>query len=51
MEYFEGNPGRDIPQAEVVDWATETWKERTDRVFRAPRPRAGSKTPRTRLFW
>ncbi|MDR2153129.1 MAG: HNH endonuclease [Helicobacteraceae bacterium] len=36
LEYFMNNQNRDIPHAEVVDWATATWKERTGGVFRDP---------------
>lgn len=36
LEYFKSHPGRAIPHAEVVDWATEEWKKRTGNVFRDP---------------
>ncbi len=36
LEYYEENPDRDIPHAEIVDWATEKWFERNGTVFRDP---------------
>lgn len=36
MEYFQGNPNRDIPHPEIVDWATAEFKKRTRKVFRDP---------------
>lgn len=36
-EYFLEHPNRDIPHAEIVDWATEEHKKRNDgKVFRDP---------------
>ena len=35
-EYFINNPLRDIAHPEVVDWATEQWKIRTNTIFRDP---------------
>jgi hypothetical protein len=34
LEYFKNNPNRDIAHPEVVDWATQEWKNRTGKVFR-----------------
>lgn len=36
MEYYENNPGRDIPHAEVVDWVVAEYKKRTGKAFRDP---------------
>jgi hypothetical protein len=36
IEFFTNNPNRDIPHAEVVDWATKKWQEKTGKVFRDP---------------
>ncbi|MDR2034782.1 MAG: HNH endonuclease [Helicobacteraceae bacterium] len=36
LEFFMTHPNRDIPHAEVVDWATNKWKEITGEVFRDP---------------
>ena len=36
LEYFKANPNRDITHPEVVDWATQKWKELTGAVFRDP---------------
>ena len=36
LEYFKANPNRDITHPEVVDWATQRWKELTGAVFRDP---------------
>lgn len=36
FSYFTSNPNRDIPHAEVVDWATRKWLEMTGKVFRDP---------------
>ena len=35
-EFFIDNPNRDIKHPEVVDWVTENWKKRTNKVFRDP---------------
>ena len=35
-EYFLNNPNRNIEHPEVVDWATNEWKNRTGEVFRDP---------------
>ena len=34
--YFVDNACREIEHAEVVDWATQTWQQRTGNVFRDP---------------
>ncbi len=36
MEYFKKHPRRNIKHPEIVDWAVETYKKRTGRVFRDP---------------
>jgi hypothetical protein len=36
MEYFKKHPKRDIKHPEIVDWVTEEYKKRTDKVFRDP---------------
>ena len=36
LEYYVDNPDRAIPHAEVVDWATTEWTNRTGQVFRDP---------------
>ena len=36
LEYFKAHPKKDIPHAEVVDWAVEEYKRRTGEVFRDP---------------
>ncbi len=36
LEYFMAHPKRDIPHAEVVDWAVAEYKKRTGEVFRDP---------------
>jgi len=36
MEYYENNPGRNIPHAEVVDWVVAEYKKRTGKMFRDP---------------
>ena len=36
LEYYVDNPDRAIPHAEVVDWATTEWNNRTGMVFRDP---------------
>lgn len=36
MEFFEKNPNRDIPHPEIVDWATQEYRQRTGKVFRDP---------------
>lgn len=36
MEFFKNNPNRPIKHAEVVDWVTEEYKNRTGKVFRDP---------------
>src|SRR5688572_17246617 len=36
LEYFKAYPGRDIPHAEIVDWATAEYKQRTGNVLRDP---------------
>ena len=36
MEYFEANVGRDIPHAEIVNWAYEEHKRRTNKPFADP---------------
>ena len=36
MEYFQANPNRNIPHAEIVDWATSEWSIRTGSTFRDP---------------
>lgn len=36
MEYFQHNPGKDIPHPEVVDWAISELLKRTGKVFRDP---------------
>jgi hypothetical protein len=34
LEYFRSHPNADIPHPEVVDWASQVWKEKTGKVFR-----------------
>lgn len=34
--YFKKHPCKDIPHAEVVDWATAEWETRTGKKFRDP---------------
>lgn len=34
--YYRRHPGRAIPHAEVVDWATAEWESLTGKVFRDP---------------
>ncbi len=36
MEYYQAHPNRDIPHAEIVDWAVEEYRKRTGEVFRDP---------------
>ncbi|MDE1825380.1 MAG: HNH endonuclease [Candidatus Micrarchaeota archaeon] len=36
MEYFKKHPRRNIKHPEVVDWAVNTYKKRTKKVFRDP---------------
>jgi len=36
MEYFKGNPRRDIRHPEIVDWVVAEYKKRTGKVFRDP---------------
>ena len=36
FSYFKNRPLRDIPHAEVVDWATAEWEKRTGEKFRDP---------------
>ena len=35
-EYYMKNPRRDIQHKEIVDWATQEYRERTGKVFRDP---------------
>ncbi|MDR0977951.1 MAG: HNH endonuclease [Endomicrobium sp.] len=35
-EFFIKNPNRDVEDAEIVDWLTNEYKERTGKVFRDP---------------
>lgn len=36
LEYFKSNPNRDIKHPEIVDWATNEYKEKTGKIFRDP---------------
>jgi hypothetical protein len=36
MEYFKANPLRDIPTAEIVDWAVQECERQTGKKFRDP---------------
>ncbi len=36
MEFFQNNPNRDIHHPEIVDWAVEEYKKRTEKIFRDP---------------
>lgn len=36
IEFFTKNPKRNIEHPEIVDWATEEWKNRTGEIFRDP---------------
>ena len=36
LEYYAAHPDREIPHAEVVDWAVDEWNLRTGKVFRDP---------------
>jgi hypothetical protein len=36
LDFFIKNPNRDVPHAEVVDWAMAKWKKMTKEVFRDP---------------
>lgn len=36
LSYFMKNPERNIPHKEIVDWATQEYKKRFDRVLRDP---------------
>ena len=36
LEYFMAHPKKDIPHAEVVDWAVAEYKRRTGEIFRDP---------------
>lgn len=36
LEYYKENDDRDVPHAEVVDWATNAWLDRTGKVLRDP---------------
>jgi len=36
FRYYKANPGRDIPHPEIVDWATEAYKNETGQILRDP---------------
>ncbi len=36
QEFFHEHPHQDVPTSQVVDWATEEWKSRTNSTFRHP---------------
>ena len=36
LSYYRARPCREIPHAEVVDWATAAWEEQTGRKLRDP---------------
>lgn len=36
IEFYKNNPNRDISHPEVVDWVTQEYKKRTNKVFRDP---------------
>lgn len=36
LAYYQRNPNRDIPHAEIVDWATAEWEKLTGQKFRDP---------------
>ena len=36
MEFFKTHPNEDIPHPKIVDWATNEWQKRTNKIFRDP---------------
>ncbi len=36
LEFFKKNPNKNISHPQVVDWATNEWKKKTNKVFRDP---------------
>ncbi len=36
IEFYKNNPNRNISHPEVVDWVTQEYKKRTNKVFRDP---------------